>query len=129
MRIALDMTSEEPIYLQLRNEIVLGIGSGRLAAGDGLPSVRQLADDLGINAMTVNKTYGLLKDQGFIEIDRRQGARVRVDSTQEPHFPTLWQKQLTLLMAEGLARGMTRDEFLATFEGVFEQLNQGGRIG
>ncbi len=125
MLISLDMTGDDPIYLQLRNEIVLGIASRRLQGGEGLPSVRQLAEDLGINAMTVNKAYTLLKEQGFIEIDRRQGAKVRVSTEAAPHFPGRWQQQLALLIAEGLARGMEKGELMKTCEQLFEILNQG----
>lgn len=70
-------SAEEPIYLQLRNQIVAGISDGRLAPGEKLPTVRALATELGVNAMTVNKTYQLLKQEGFIVTDRRHGARVR----------------------------------------------------
>ena len=76
MLITLDTTSSIPIYVQLRNQIVTGIGRGELKAGEHLPTVRQLAADAGVNTMTVNKTYQLLKAEGFIEIDRRQGATV-----------------------------------------------------
>ena len=76
MILSLDMGSEVPIYVQLRNQIVTGIGKGELAVGERLPTVRQLAQDAGVNVMTVNKTYQLLKLEGFIEIDRRKGAIV-----------------------------------------------------
>ena len=62
MLISLDMSSDIPIYVQLRNQIVTGIGKGELKAGESLPSVRQMARDAGINNMTVNKTYQILKD-------------------------------------------------------------------
>ncbi len=76
MIIEIDFTSDIPIYLQLRNEIVRLIKLGDIKPYESLPSVRRLANDLGINHMTVSKTYGLLKEEGFIEIDRRIGARV-----------------------------------------------------
>ena len=76
MIISLDMSSNVPIYVQLRNQIVTGIGKGELKAGETLPSVRQMAQDAGINSMTVNKTYQILKAEGFIEIDRRKGATI-----------------------------------------------------
>ena len=76
MIISLDTSSSVPIYVQLRNQIVLGIGRGDLKPGEGLPTVRQMAKDAGINTMTVNKTYQILKTEGFIEIDRRFGAFV-----------------------------------------------------
>ena len=69
MLISLDMSSDIPIYVQLRNQIVTGIGKGELKAGESLPSVRQMARDAGINNMTVNKTYQILKAEG-----RRQRA-------------------------------------------------------
>ena len=56
MIISLDMSSDTPIYVQLRNQIVTGIGRGELRAGESLPSVRQMARDAGVNTMTVNKT-------------------------------------------------------------------------
>ncbi len=76
MIIEIDFTSDIPIYIQLRNEIVKLIVSGDVKANESLPSVRRLASDLNINHMTVAKTYRLLKDEGFIEIDRRIGAKV-----------------------------------------------------
>ena len=75
MIISLDTSSDVPIYVQLRNQIVTGIGKGELCVGETLPSVRQMAADAGINSMTVNKTYQILKAEGFIEIDRRKGAK------------------------------------------------------
>ena len=77
MILKLDMSGDIPIYVQLRNQIVLGIGRGALRVGEKLPTVRQLAGDAGINTMTVNKAYQVLKAEGFIEIDRRHGAVVR----------------------------------------------------
>ena len=77
MIINLDYTSEIPIYLQLRNEIVKGIANGQFKYGESLPTVRTLAQDLQVNNMTVNKAYGLLKQEGYICIDRRHGAKVQ----------------------------------------------------
>lgn len=71
------LSSEIPIYVQLRNQIVMGIAKGQLRAGESLPTVRRMAADAGINTMTVNKAYQLLKAEGYIEIDRRHGAAVK----------------------------------------------------
>lgn len=70
MIIKINQRSEIPLYLQLRNQIVTGIGKGALKPGESLPTVRQLATDLGINSMTVSKAYQLLKAEGFLETDR-----------------------------------------------------------
>jgi len=61
MIIEIDFNSEEALYLQLRNQIVMGIATAKFQEGDVLPSVRQLADDIGINMHTVNKAYTVLK--------------------------------------------------------------------
>ena len=74
MIIELNMSSSTPIYVQLRNQIVKGIGKGELKTGEKLPTVRQLASDAGVNTMTVNKAYQILKNEGFIRTDRRLGA-------------------------------------------------------
>ena len=73
MILKLDFTGELPIYQQIRNQIVMGIASGQLQAGEKLPTIRTLADEMGINMMTVSKAYQLLKQEGHITTDRRGG--------------------------------------------------------
>ncbi len=111
--------SDVPIYLQLRHQIVAGISDGRLAPGEKLPTVRALAEELGINAMTVNKTYQLLKQEGFIVIDRRSGARVREQAEATGTLPRESLEQLRVLAAEARARGMDREAFLELCEGAY----------
>ena len=55
MYIEIDFNSEEAFYIQLRNQIIIGIARNQYQEGDSLPSVRQLADSVGINMHTVNK--------------------------------------------------------------------------
>ena len=77
MVIEIDFQSDEALYTQLMNQIIMGIATSRLQEGDPLPSVRQLADTIGINMHTVNKAYSLLRQEGFVSIDRRKGALAR----------------------------------------------------
>ena len=104
--------SDVPIYLQLRNQIVAGISDGRLSPGEKLPTVRALAEELGVNAMTVNKTYQLLKQEGFIVTDRRNGARVREQVEATGTLPRESLEHLRVLAAEARARGIDRAAFL-----------------
>lgn len=76
MFIRIDQALPDPLYRQIRDEIVRSIAQGELAPGDALPSVRNLASDLGINLHTVNKAYALLRDEGFVLMRGRQGAYV-----------------------------------------------------
>lgn len=119
MIISLDLSSEIPIYVQLRNQIVTGIGKGEIKAGESLPSVRQMARDAGINSMTVNKTYQILKAEGFIEIDRRKGAIVRPVQKTEGRFREKLEAELELLSAEACLKGMPKEEFLRICEEMF----------
>lgn len=129
MLITLDTTSSIPIYVQLRNQIVTGIGRGELNAGEHLPTVRQLAADAGVNTMTVNKTYQLLKAEGFIEIDRRQGATVCPSRQEAEVYREKLEKELELLSAEACLKGMGREEFLELCGDIFGQMRPAAEEG
>lgn len=119
MIIKIDMASDVPIYEQLRNEIVKGIGRGELSDGESLPSVRQLAEDLGVNNMTVSKAYQLLKAEGFLETDRRRGTVVRLEGKVPSGYRQELKGELELLSAEAKIRGVKREEFIYLCETAF----------
>lgn len=119
MIITLDTSSTTPIYVQLRNQIVMGIGRGDLMLGEGLPSVRQMAKDIGVNTMTVNKTYQILKSEGFIEIDRRRGAVVATNQYADIDFKDKLEDELELLSAEASVKGLSKEEFMKMCEDAF----------
>lgn len=119
MIIRIDMMSDTPIYVQLRNEIVKGIGKGELAVGENLPTVRQMAADLGVNTMTVSKAYQALKAEGFIETDRRHGAVVRSVTDTGGRFREKLGDELELLCAEAKIKGVEREEFLKLCDAAF----------
>lgn len=123
MILKLDMSGDIPIYVQLRNQIVLGIGRGALRVGEKLPTVRQLAGDAGINTMTVNKAYQVLKAEGFIEIDRRHGAVVRPLQDADGVFHEKLEEELELLTAEAKLKGMNQQEFVSLCEKMFSELH------
>ena len=76
MIVRISHASDVPLYMQIRDQLVEAIACGELVAGDGLPSVRRLASDLGINLHTVNKAYALLRDEGYLVMRGRSGAFV-----------------------------------------------------
>ena len=123
MIIKLDMTSNIPIYVQLRNEIVMGIGRGDLKKGEGLPTVIQMAEDIGVNNMTVNKAYSILKNEGYIEIDRRHGAKINpsLDTTRE--FKEKLESELELIIAESGLKGIEYKEFMRMCEEIYKNMN------
>jgi Predicted transcriptional regulators len=75
----INFNSDEAIYMQLRNHIIIGIATEQISEGDILPSVRQMANHIGINMHTVNKTYTILKEEGFIKLDKRKGTMIALD--------------------------------------------------
>ena len=100
MVIEIDFNSDEAIYMQITNQIIMGIATSRLHEGDALPSVRQLASIAGINMHTVNKAYALLRQEGFVTIDRRKGAVISIDADKVRALEEMKQN-LTVAMAWG----------------------------
>ncbi|MBD8529203.1 MULTISPECIES: GntR family transcriptional regulator [unclassified Massilia] len=68
--------SSEPIYRQLVEQVRRLVAAGQLAPGDGMPSVREVAQVLALNPMTVSKAYGLLEMEGLLARQRGMGMRV-----------------------------------------------------
>ena len=126
MIIELDMNSSTPIYVQLRNQIVVGIGRGELKLGESLPTVRQLAQDIGVNTMTVNKAYQILKTEGYIKIDRRHGAIVSDNIDMDIVFREKLENELELLLAEAAINGMDKNDFLSMCNEIYSKIKVSG---
>ncbi|HIU75798.1 MAG TPA: GntR family transcriptional regulator [Candidatus Pelethocola excrementipullorum] len=107
--IQIDFNSNQAIYIQLRNQIILGIATSRLQEGDTLPSVRQLAQDIGINMHTVNKAYSLLRQEGLLSLDRRRGAVIRIDADKLYALEEL-QAELEVILAEAVCKNISKEE-------------------
>ena len=122
MIVKLDTAGEIPLYVQLRNQIVMGIGRGDLKIGQGLPTVRQMAEDIGVNTMTVNKSYTILKNEGYIEIDRRHGAKVSPKVDMTGSFREKAEHELMLLISECSLKGFSREDFMKMYNEAFAQL-------
>lgn len=121
MLIEIDFQSEEAIYMQLRNQIVLGIATSMIREGDTLPSVRQLAGDIGINMHTVNKAYSVLREEGLVTIDRRKGAVIAVDVDKLQAVSELRQR-MRVLLAKGICKNISREEVHDMVDQIYEEL-------
>ncbi|URZ01916.1 GntR family transcriptional regulator [Clostridium felsineum] len=119
----LNFDSSTPIYVQLRNQIVMGIGLGDLKPDENLPTVRQLAEDIGVNAMTVNKAYTILKNEGFISINRRHGAKVKVLTTTNTDFREKLEEELALVISEAGLKGVSKTDFINICNKLFNEMN------
>ena len=110
MIIRIDELSDVPIYQQLRNQIVMGISSGELKSGEKLPTVRDLALEMGINTMTVSKAYQLLKTEGYIMTDRKNGARIRTEIKKEASVSDANKNELKRIVSEARISGVEKQE-------------------
>ena len=120
MLIEIDFNSEEAIYAQLCNQIILGIATSKLQEGENLPSVRQLADTIGINMHTVNKAYSVLKQEGFVTIDRRRGAVISIDADKIRALEEM-KEELRVLLAKGSCRNISRAEVHELIDEIYEE--------
>ena len=106
MLITIDAAAPEPLYLQIRNQIVAGIATGQLEPGQSLPSVR-----------SVNKAYAVLRDEGYVRMRGRAGAVIadpaaadRADADASAQVKM--EDDLFKLALAFRARGGARGQFL-----------------
>ncbi len=109
MEIQIDFDSDEALYIQLRNQIIYGIATHQYREGDSLPSVRSLAETIGINMHTVNKAYAVLRQEGLLRLGRRTGAVIAVDIDKLKAMDEM-KEHLRLAIARGFCKGVSREE-------------------
>ncbi len=117
---SVDFDSSEAIYMQLRNQIILGIATAQIQEGDTLPSVRQLASGVGINMHTVNKAYALLQQEGILTMDRRRGAVIRIAGDKLMALEEM-KGQLKVLLAKGCCKNISREEVHQLIDEIYEE--------
>ena len=119
MQIEVDFASDKAIYTQLYEGILLSIAKGELKVGD---AVRALAEEIGINLHTVNKAYGLLKDDGYVTMDRRKGTIINaLPVASNTSQLSALQNELELLAAKGHLMGLSEDDFINQCKNYFTQ--------
>jgi len=112
-----------PIYRQLMDQVHSLVAGGRLKPGEFLPSVRQVAEDLQVNPMTVSKAYSLLERDGVLEMVRGQGMRLAerqsrggVRARQEDLMPLLQQ-----IAAKAFHLSLTREQVIEQLRKVMDE--------
>jgi DNA-binding transcriptional regulator YhcF (GntR family) len=115
----IDLTCDIPIYQQIKNGVIAGIASGALAEGFALPSVRQLAGDIGVNMQTVNKAYTMLRQEGYIETHRRKGAVIASSISADSGRRRTMLRNLGLIASEAVAVNMSRQAFIDLCEEAY----------
>ena len=119
MIVEIDFNSEEALYIQLINQIIIGIATDQIREGDTLPSVRQLADNIGINMHTVNMAYSVLKQEGFLRVDRRRGAVIALD-TDKMRTISEMRRDLSVILARGVCKNVSREEVHNLVDSIYD---------
>jgi GntR family transcriptional regulator len=114
--VTVDQQDSTPIYAQLDRGVRAAIATGRLRPGDQLPTVRQLAVDLQVNANTVARVYAELERSGVIETKRGVGSFIAASPAQA-HPPREHERRIrtfvTRVLADAAAHGLTVDDVIA----------------
>ena len=130
MIIKIDFNSDEAIYMQLRNQIVVGIAQDKIKNGESLPSVRQLAEELGVNMHTVNKAYSILRNDGYLILDRRKGAVVSISlESRTKHLETM-NVDIRMMVAEAICKDISLEEMHQIVEDMYREfgdIQNGGK--
>ena len=84
-----------------------------------LPSVRQLADDIGINMHTVNKAYTVLRQEGIVKVDRRHGAMIAIDIDKLKAIEEM-KRDLTIVLAKGCLKNISREEIHDLIDEIYD---------
>ncbi|MGX7264889.1 GntR family transcriptional regulator [Enterococcus crotali] len=124
MLLEIDTQSQTPIYQQIYNQVIVGIARNELQTGEVLPSVRQMADEIGVNMMTVSKAYTLLKNDGYILTDRRNGTRVAEKQSLTPAFQEQFLKDLELLLAVANVHQLSEKTIQEDVKQIYKKFEQ-----
>lgn len=125
MFLEIDFASEKPIYEQIRRGIIKFLSQNDLQYGETLPSVRQLASDIGVNLHTVNKAYKMLEEDGIIVMDRRFGSKI-VDKTKdisESQKKNI-KEELDFIIALAKVKNIEKSDLDKLIENIWEGENE-----
>lgn len=124
----IDLASRVPVYEQIANGLRAELVAGHFGPGDKLPTVRALAIDLGVHHNTVAQAYRALVDEGWLELKRHRGARVRErrHPLSRSVDPEGFARPLRELLAKALAEGLSRKSLIGELMDSARRLKEGG---
>ena len=126
MQFQLNFKSGKPVYLQLVDQVKAAVASGAAQAGDSLPSIRPLAEDLRVNRNTIAKAYAELESQGVIETAAGRGCFISGQSTtlRKDARMRLLTEEIDQAVVQAHHLQVGRDEFLRLTEERFDSFER-----
>lgn len=124
MNINISNTSTIPLYEQIQTQIKSQILNGSLQAGDGLPSIRNLAKELKVSIITTKRAYEELEKDGFIETVIGKGTFVSNQNTERLKEITLYnlENKLEEIIKQAKSVGITLEEGIEIFKSIYEEV-------
>ena len=124
----IDLASQVPSYEQITSGLRAMLVSGRFRVGDQLPTVRELAMDLGVHHNTVAEAYRLLAEEGWLDLRRRRGATVveRRRPGATPEARAQFARRLEELVAKAVTEGVPEVSIARELEAFSRKLREGG---
>jgi len=124
MYVNIDFNSDEAIYVQLINQIIYAIATQQLQEGQNLPSVRELAEAIGINMHTVNKAYSILRQEGYLKLDRRRGAVIAIENNKYEAIEEM-KNEMRYVLAKAFCKNITCEEAHQIVSDIFDEFERG----
>lgn len=123
MEISIDLNSQTPVYIQLIDQVKTGVQLRKLKPGDQMPSIRQLATDLGINHNTVAKAFRLLERDSVIETRGYRGSYVHAHARKNSRtdLNDWMHMQLGNTISELREAGLTDSEIRNAFSDLMSK--------
>ena len=124
MYVNIDFNSDEAIYVQLINQIIYAIATQQLQEGQNLPSVRELAEAIGINMHTLNKAYSILRQEGYLKLDRRRGAVIAIENNKYEAIEEM-KNEMRYVLAKAFCKNITCEEAHQIVSDIFDEFERG----
>ncbi|MGC8663730.1 MAG: GntR family transcriptional regulator [Thermoplasmata archaeon] len=126
MFIKIELNSERPIYVQIYDQIVGAIASGELKEGTIIPSARKLSKDLGVNFHTVNKAYDILREKGFLFMNRKK--EYIIQKSIDLKYIENWKELEKKMVNEAIAKGMTEKDIISVLKDILKKTKEGENL-
>lgn len=126
MRLEISQAAKEPLYEQIKNQIRSAIRSGELAAGEPLPSLRELSKQLHVSVLTINKAYNELADEGLVSNMQGKGTFVMSDGNEriKEHSSEIIMQLLRQTVHEAKAADIELIDLLSMFEKAYREQSE-----
>ncbi len=123
MKLEISQASKEPMYEQIKHQIRSAIRSGELAAGEPLPSLRELSKQLHVSVLTINKAYNELADEGLVSNVQGKGTFVMSNGNEliKEHSSELIMRLLRQTVSEAKAADIELIDLLSMFEQAYRE--------